>query len=103
MLLALHILLGLLCLPMMLLGFATTLSGAGKFPFYQRFLRPVLVFSPLWAVLAMVGSFALAVGGWRAAAIIIACVPLLLWIVCVVWLQLKMRFFVARRHVHKGR
>lgn len=103
MLLTLQILVVLLCVPMLLLGLATSLSGATRLRVFQRFMRPMLLLSPLLALVAVGGSAALALAGFRVAAIASVGVLLTLWACAIVWLQLKTRFFIARRHVRRRR
>lgn len=103
MLLTLQILLVLVSIPMLFVGFATSLSKATQSPVFKRVFRPGMLLAPLIAIVAIVLSFFLSLAELRYWALVVAALPLLFWAICAAWLQHKTRFFIAKRHVRRPR
>ncbi|MCB1609183.1 MAG: hypothetical protein KDI71_19645 [Xanthomonadales bacterium] len=103
MLLALPVLMAKLCIPMLMVGLATSLNAATRYWVFRRVFRPGLLFAPLIALVAIAGSALLASADLAEWARVVAGLPLLFWGLATAWLQHRTRFLVAREHQYRGR
>ena len=85
----LQVLVPLAIVPMMAIGFMSTLSGGGMVPAYQRIGNLLIILSPLVGLAGLILSLVLWHFGQSLLAYMAILTPVVMWIGMVLWLRMQ--------------
>jgi len=80
-------------LPMSVLGVMVGLSGGGSNPTFQKVGQLLMVASPVIGILSVLVSIIFSRVGVPIVAYTALCVPIIFWVVLLIWLQRDTKFF----------